>query len=184
MAVRGFRAAVTVAALGMVGFAAWGVTVSAGEGVTGAAAADAPYIIEVNEIKFDPRVCIVNRLGDEVAWKNTGTQVHRIIVDDAGVDSPPRFDTGDIQPGETSDLYRFDGSTTLNYHDQYTPELKGQIIVPISNNAAANCAKETPTPTPSPTQTPTPIPTPVQKPPRCIGLVGCAVAAQVARDAD
>lgn len=187
MGVRAYRAAITVAAAGVVVAALWGVMVTGGNGVTGAAA-DTRYTIEVNEKQFNPRTCIVNRNDDEVVFKNVGTQVHRVVVDDAGVNSPFRLDTGDIQPGQTSEVWLISANANIQYYDFYNPEMRGTIIAPISNGAAANCAKETPTPTPtltptpSPTRTPTPVPTPIQKPPRCIGLEGCAVAPQVARD--
>ena len=59
------------------------------------------YIIEVNESGLNPPSCTINK-GTRWAWKNVGNSVHRIIKPDAGVAQPPIFDTGDLQPGETS----------------------------------------------------------------------------------
>ena len=58
------------------------------------------YTVEISDVAVNPAVCNINR-DDEVVWKNIGSQVHRIVIPDAGVGSKPIYDSGDIQPGQT-----------------------------------------------------------------------------------
>lgn len=181
------RPAAVLAGLGILSFAGYVMTAGGGAvpGAATHAGAASRYTIEVNEQGFNPELCQVNRLGDEVVWKNTGAQPHQVIVPDVGVDSPPRFDTGEILPGETSQVYSFTGQADLQYHDAKFPTHKGRILVPMSPSASASCTKQAPTPTPTPTRTATPVPTPtpwVIQSAKCRPGLGCAVTQQLARD--
>ncbi len=159
------------------------------------AAAPPRYVIEVSDTDFNPSVCSVNR-NDQVMWKNVGTVVHRVIRPDAGVGAPPLYDSGDLQPGESSSPLQLTGGLRWTMHDQYHPELTGVVQTPLTaNNGQVSCSKEAPTPTPSPTptatETPVPTPTPI---PHSLGYCraeslgavagseGCAIAGQLAAD--
>jgi plastocyanin len=139
------------------------------------------YTIEISDTGVNPATCNISR-GDEVVWKNIGSQVHRIIKPDAGVNSPPLFDSGDIAPGETSSPARFDAGSKWPYYDQYNQNIKGMIITPgTAESQAANCSPLPPTPTPTPTRAPaTPTPAPIM--PAGCRWVGCAVAVAISSE--
>lgn len=146
-----------------------------------ATAAYEHYTIEISDTGVNPDSCSISR-GDEVVWKNIGTQVHRIIKPDAGVNLPPLFDSGDIAPGETSPAARFDAGSKWLYYDQYNSAIKGVIITPArAESQAASCVPLAPTPTATPTRAPArPTPTPVL--PAGCRWVGCAVAAALSNE--
>lgn len=138
------------------------------------------YVVEISDTGFNPEVCNISR-DDEVVWKNVGTKVHRVIIPDAGVNSPPLFDTGDIEPGQVSPPAKFTygGGNTLV--DFYNPALRSTVSTGKAQAQAANCRPLPPTPTP----TPTPIPaTPTPKPQLPAGCrwVGCAVAVSLSNE--
>ncbi|MBA4182072.1 MAG: hypothetical protein C0506_15905 [Anaerolinea sp.] len=156
--------------------------------------ASGSYTIEVNEEGFNPKLCLISR-GDVVQWKNVGKKVHRVIKPDAGVGSPPLFDSEDIAPGQISQSFIMTYGGNFNYLDQYNPSLTGTVNTPQrSNTQAENCSPLAPTPTPTPTRTPGPTPTPSPQvaalPMYCraaslgaaIGNEGCAVTVGIARD--
>jgi hypothetical protein len=182
------RPLITAAAAGMLLLGT--ISIIAGSS-GGTAHAAGEYTIEILASGFNPQVCIVNRNNSQIFWKNKDTVVHRIVLP-GEIPGQPIFDSGDILPGETSPGgVLINSSSTWNYSDFYVSSLKGTIISPIPNDTASQCSPLPPTPTPTPTRTPTPIPTatpvvatptPIVLPPRCIGLVGCAVAPAVARD--
>ena len=191
MANRGYRAALALAALAAIAFAGVTVMLVRGEGTAHVAAASR-FTIEVNEQGFNPRVCIVSRTaGDSIVFKNVGTQVHRIVLNDIGAGNPVLFDE-ELIPGATSTARSYTSHSVEDFYDLNFPTHTMHLEAGFANgDRAANCAKEAPTPTPTPTRTATPIPTPtpviptptaIQKPPRCIGLEGCGVAPQVSRD--
>jgi plastocyanin len=193
MQIRNFRAlfafaAVTMALLG-------GVTLFLGQ--TEAAQNDPPYVIEVNELGFNPPVCNISR-SDSVVWKNVGTSVHDIAVPQAG-SLPPVDITGDIQPGETSKTsYSPQAGGNFPYFDVHNPDLKGLIHTPQnSNTGLVDCTAAPPTPTATPTRPPTQIPTATPTPsptPQLLagcnarrlgaapGNEGCALASELAAD--
>ena len=145
------------------------------------------HIVEILDSGFNPEICTVNGNGDSVRWKNKSSKVRHVVVPDlGGVDNPPLWESEDIAPGATSvGSLQFDLRTTRIYFDRDEPTMIGTII---AVTGAAQCSPLPPTPTPTPTRTPTPTPTatpratPTQKPPRCIGLEGCAVAPQISQD--
>ena len=162
------------------------------------AVASGTYTIEVNEDGFNPKLCKISR-GDVVQWKNVGKKTHRIIKPDAGVGSPPLFDSDDVAPGQISQSFIMTYGGNFNYLDQYDPTLTGTVNTPqYSNSQAENCSPLPPTPiptptkTPGPTGTPTPIPTPTPPPlplycrAASLGAIsgneGCAVTVGIARD--
>ncbi|MFN0096940.1 MAG: hypothetical protein ACKVVT_19445 [Dehalococcoidia bacterium] len=148
------------------------------------------HTIEILETGFNPAVCTVNRNNDEVRWFNkTSSPVHILVPDVGGPGNPPRFDFGEVLPGQFSaQKLIITAVTDLTYIDNNRPERKGRIIAPISNTAQADCSPAPPTPTPTntPTRTPTPTATPSSTPyavpPRCIGVQGCGVAIDIAKD--
>lgn len=141
-------------------------------------------MIEASENGFNPSLCVVSR-DDTVQWKNVGSTVRRVIVPDAGVESPPLFDTGDIAPGETSFMVEITHGGAMKYQDFYNPDLKGVIQAPqYSNSGPESCSPQAPTPTPTATvpATATQQPTQAPRPMRCITSLGCAVAPAISRD--
>ena len=159
-----------------------------------ASTAPGPSVIEVNEQGFNPAVCSIGR-SDSVVWKNVGTKVHRIIKPDAGVGSPPIYDSGDIQPGETSLSPLIPGAGgRFNYEDFYDSSLKGVIQTPQeSNTGTINCSALPPTPTATPTTNPTATPSPTPTPivvancrAQALGAPNpygrCAVAVELAKE--
>ena len=123
-----------------------------------ASSASDVLVIEVNEQGFNPPVCQVGR-SDEVAWKNVGHEVHRIIKPNAGVGLPPIYDSGDLQPGDTSGPLIPGAGGQFKYQDAYNPDHKGVIETPQrSNDGPIVCSPLAPTPTPTPTPIPTATP--------------------------
>jgi hypothetical protein len=121
------------------------------------AATAGPSVIEVNDEGFNPPVCSVGR-NNEVAWKNVGTQVRRVVAQPVGLSDPVPL-TEDIQPGQTSSAVIPGAGGQLKYQDLYNPSLKGIIQTPQrSNDGPINCSALPPTPTPTPTPLPTPSP--------------------------
>ena len=116
------------------------------------------YTIEIDEEGINPASCTVNK-GTAVQWKNVGSEVHRIVRPGAGVEAAPLFDTGDLEPGETSRTFGFTLRENWLYEDFYNPELTARIIVPNSRGLES-CELQAPTPTPSPTPLPTATPDP------------------------
>ncbi len=148
------------------------------------------YTVDVLPTGFNPEICTVNRNGDSVRWHNKTSQVVKIaLVDEGGINNPLQEVTEDIAPNATSQ-----GSVAPNaqvnrkYIDVYLPSREGRIVAPQDPNAAAQCSPLPPTPTPTPTRSPTatptvtPRPTPIQRPARCIGATGCALAPDITRE--
>ena len=159
-------------------------------------AAAGSHVIEVKEDGFNPKLCTVRR-DDSVQWKNIGTTTRRVIKPDAGVGSPPLFDSGDILPGELSQSVIITAGGNFNYQDLYNPALTGTIYNSNTGSSSANCSPLPPTPTPTltptpgPSKTPTPLATPTPRLPlyckaQALGATrgneGCVVAPGVARD--
>jgi len=184
MTARWYRPLMAAAAVGMALAGAFSVRFVGGSGTASAGGQNEPYTIEVSDVAVNPPTCNINR-GDSVVWKNIGTKVHRMIKPDAGVNSPPLYDSGDIQPGETSSPALFESGGKFQYYDQYDPNISGMVVTPgTANNGSVSCKPLPPTPTPTPTRTPTPIPTPTPAPivPAGCKWVGCAVGVAVASD--
>ena len=163
-------------------------------GQTNAAGSSGPSVIEVNEDGFNPAVCSMGR-NDTVVWKNVGKQVHRVIKPDAGVGSPPLYDSDDILPGETSKSPMMPGAGgQFRYNDFYNPSLKGVVQTPqYSNTGVINCSALPPTPVPTPTPKPGAVPTPTPTPQlltgcrarlmgALLGNEGCAMMPALAAD--
>ena len=195
MARHGVR--VFVAALAALGLAL--VAVAVATEFRGTATASSDHTVEILDDAFNPQLCIVNRNGDRIFWRNESNVVRRIILPTGNPTSP--FDTGDLEPGETSTRpFQVQSILTLDYTDEYDESLTGTIQAPFDQNAAARCSPLPPTPTPTntptvtpipsvtPSPTPSPSPTP-ERPPACTGLMpvsrlpveGCGVAPDVAR---
>ena len=174
-----YRPLMAVAALSMALLGAFSMLALGGS--RPASAAYGHYTIEISDTGVNPETCSINR-EDEVVWKNIGSQVHRIIKPDAGVNSPPLFDSGDIAPGETSSPAIFSSGSKWPYYDQYNPSIKGTIITPgRAESQTVSCSPLAPTPTPTPTRAPaTATPTPIL--PAGCKWVGCAVAVAVSYD--
>ncbi len=126
--------------------------------------ADSTHVIEITEQGFNPPVCVIT-VNDRVRFKNLDSVVHQALVEAVG-GVPPTWDTGAIQPGETtSSAWGITVDTKLNYHDPGFPALTGLIdaIQPALHPQVA-CTPWTPTPTPTNTPTPTPTPSPTPTP--------------------
>ena len=69
--------------------------------------------VEVSEAGFNPGVCRMNR--EYVQFKNVGSTPRRVIRPGIIAGDPPLFDTGVIQPGETSNAFiiPYGGSTVF-----------------------------------------------------------------------
>jgi hypothetical protein len=154
------------------------------------------YTIEVNEQGFNPKLCQLSRF-DTYRWKNIGAIPIRVIRPDAGVGSPPLFDSGYLAPGEVSSPVTKDSGGGLTYFNADHMNITMTVTSPSNSEAGpSNCSPLPPTPTPTPTRTPGPRPTPTPTvpplPANCratalgatAGNEGCAVAPAVAKDDD
>ncbi len=85
--------------------------------------------IEVSEAGFNPPICRMNR--EFVRFKNVGNEPRRIIIPSLFPEEPPFFDTGVLQPGETSNEYKSENGGSTIFVDAFDPTLKGTVITPV-----------------------------------------------------
>jgi hypothetical protein len=85
--------------------------------------------IEVSEAGFNPPICRMNR--EYVRFKNVGAGPRRIIIPSLFPEDPPFFDTGVLQPGETSNEYKSENGGSTVFVDAFDPSLTGTILTPV-----------------------------------------------------
>lgn len=85
--------------------------------------------IEVSEAGFNPPVCRMNR--EYVRFKNVGNEPHRVIIPSLFPGDLPFFDTGVLDPGETSNELRIEYGGSTVFVDAFDPTLKGTVITPV-----------------------------------------------------
>lgn len=85
--------------------------------------------IEVSEAGFNPPVCRMNR--EFVRFKNVGNEPRRIIIPSLFPEDLPFFDTGVLQPGETSNEYKSENGGSTVFVDAFDPSLTGTVITPV-----------------------------------------------------
>ena len=79
--------------------------------------------VEIPEFAFAPTPIEVS-VGDSVVWENTHTQPHT-----SSGNGDQDWDTGPIQPGETSDAVTFDEAGTFTYLCGLHPFMEGTVEV-------------------------------------------------------
>ena len=89
--------------------------------------ASADVVITINGIagdkSFSPNPANV-KVGQTVAWKNSGGMAHTATQDGSG-----GFDTGSIADGATSAPIAINTAGTLTYHCSYHPGMAGSLNV-------------------------------------------------------
>lgn len=128
----------------------------AASGTTTAGAAD--NTIAILDTGFNPEVCYLNGQatgGASVRFHNKGSEPHHIRSVFTNVNGSAQFDTGVLEPGETSRSFGFTSSSQFFYYDVLNPDLTGLI----QSGQFTNCVEAPPTPTPTNTPTITPTPT-------------------------
>ncbi len=85
--------------------------------------------IEVSEAGFNPPICRMNR--EFVRFKNVGNEPRRIIIPSLFPEDPPFFDTGVLQPGETSNEYKSENGGSTVFVDAFDSSLRGTVITPV-----------------------------------------------------
>lgn len=71
--------------------------------------------IEVSEGGFNPSVCQMNR--DNIEFKNVGVTPIRVILPHPIPGQDPLFDTGYLEPGETSNRYSIQTPGQLRFYN-------------------------------------------------------------------
>lgn len=85
--------------------------------------------IEVSEAGFNPPICRMNR--EYVRFKNVGSEPRRVIIPSLFPEDPPFFDTGVLQPGETSNEYKSENGGSTVFVDAFDSSLRGTVITPV-----------------------------------------------------
>ena len=95
-------------------------------GDSAAAETQAPPIpVHIKAMSYEPRKLEVHA-GDAVVWINDAHAVHTALSEDAG----HPFDTGDIQPAQTSKPIRFTSPGEYRYHCRvHGKAMSGTIVV-------------------------------------------------------
>lgn len=126
---------------------------------TTSAGADGDFTIAILDTGFNPSVCYLNSqttTGDAVRFLNKSSEPRHIRSVNTNTTGGPLFETGVLQPGETSRSFGFTSKSKYVYYDVLNPEMTGTIE---AGTGAANCVEAPPTPTPTNTPTITPTPT-------------------------
>lgn len=71
-------------------------------------------VVEVSEGGFNPPTCQMNR--EYIAFKNVGSTPRRVILP-SQIGQPPIFDTGYLEPGETSISFTMQYPGTFEFYD-------------------------------------------------------------------
>ena len=77
--------------------------------------------VDISDNAFNPAQLNVAS-GTTVTFVNNGTVPHTATADNGA------FDTGELQPGYSMDVY-LEGSGTVTYHCELHPEMQGSIVV-------------------------------------------------------
>lgn len=79
--------------------------------------------VDIGAFVFEPTPVQIS-VGDSVAWENVHDQPHT-----ASGNGDQRWDTANIQPGDTSDPVRFDEAGTYSYICGLHPFMEGTVEV-------------------------------------------------------
>ncbi len=121
--------------------------------------------IEVSEGGFNPTTCQMNR--EYIRFKNVGNTPRRVILP-SQIGQPPIFDTGYLEPGETS--------------ISFTMQYPGQFYFYDADNQSNFVSVRTPVFTPTWQVICTPDPAHAPPPPICRGNPHCLRMPVVAHD--
>lgn len=121
--------------------------------------------VEVSEGGFNPKTCQMNR--EYIRFKNVGGTPRRVILP-SQIGQPPIFDTGYLEPGETSISFTMQYPGTFRFYD--------------ADNEANFVTVRTPVFTPTWTVICTPDPAYTPPPPICRGNPYCLRMPIVALD--
>jgi plastocyanin len=84
--------------------------------------------VDISDNAFNPAQLNVAS-GTTVTFVNNGTVPHTATADNGA------FDTGELQPGYSMDVY-LEGSGTVTYHCELHPEMQGSIVVGEAGQAS------------------------------------------------
>ncbi|HMO55531.1 MAG TPA: hypothetical protein PJ994_13575 [Tepidiformaceae bacterium] len=121
--------------------------------------------VEVSEGGFNPDVCQMNR--EFIQFKNVGTTPRRVILPSL-IGQPPIFDTGYLEPGQTSISFAMQFPGTFRFYD--------------ADNLSNWVSVRTPVFTPTWDVICTPDPSKTPPPPPCLGVPHCIRVPNVALD--
>ena len=81
--------------------------------------------VTMNSLSYDPKKLEI-RVGDGVVWTNKAFAAHTATSDDDG----KTFDTGNVEPGESSKAVRFEKEGEFKYHCAvHGKTMSGTIVV-------------------------------------------------------
>jgi plastocyanin len=81
--------------------------------------------VTMKSLSYDPKKLEI-RVGDSVVWTNKAFAAHTAISDDDG----KTFDTGNVEPGESSKAVKFEKEGEFKYHCLvHGKTMSGTIIV-------------------------------------------------------
>jgi len=81
--------------------------------------------VTMKSMSYDPKTLEVH-VGDSVVWRNEAHSKHTAISDDDG----KTFNTGEIEPGQSSRPVRFDKEGEFKYHCEiHGKSMSGTIVV-------------------------------------------------------
>jgi len=84
-----------------------------------------PVTVKVKSLSYDPKKLEIH-VGDSVVWTNSALTAHTAISDDDG----KTFDTGEIEPGQSSKPVKFDKEGEFKYHCKvHGKSMSGTIVV-------------------------------------------------------
>jgi plastocyanin len=93
----------------------------------------ANHVVRMEDNRFVPRNITV-AVGDTIRWENVGDNTHTATADDQS--DPNAFDTGDVEPGDSSAAVRFNvAADEVPYHCQHHSRMTGTIRVVAARTA-------------------------------------------------
>ncbi len=86
------------------------------------------HTVEVSSAGFNPSICRMNRA--YVRFKNVGSEPRRVILPGLGGD-PPFWDSGPLQPGQTSNEYKLEYGGSTVFRDAANETHSVTVITPV-----------------------------------------------------
>ena len=84
-----------------------------------------PIIVTIKSLNYEPKKLEI-RVGDSVVWNNKAFAAHTATSDDDG----KTFDTGNVEPGESSKAVKFEKAGEFKYHCVvHGKTMSGTIVV-------------------------------------------------------
>ena len=91
----------------------------------GASPVAGPITVAMKSLSFSPRSIEV-QVGDSVVWDNEARTKHTATSDDDG----KTFDTGEIEPGKSSEPVKFEKAGEFKYHCRvHGKTMSGTVVV-------------------------------------------------------